>query len=210
MGAALGAAPKHAPGTLPCPASPAAAVSVPTGAAQNCPALEVGGQIAGSGPVLGAAFTVTVPAAQLARPGRSGVTTLSGFAADGRQVFSLPLDATGDFRVYVPLAPGALAALTRLQLASGAAVTERDATAHGEPQAEIVSLDPDTLLIAWNAREFPALRVLSAGPGAAQLTEANGSSTYEELTVGTQARAVVLQFSDGVRSVDRTYSVPGR
>lgn len=188
-----------------CPAGPDTSV---VATARTCSALDVSGQIDANGAEIEPAFTTSVDPSELARFGQ-GDALLSGYGADGRAIFVLPVQTNGPFHFFIPLAPQAIAALTRLTLVSGTASAERIAIAHGEPNPEVVSVDDGQLLIAWDAHAFPAIRVSTAA-GAPPIASGDGTSTFEQLTISTPARRVYLQFSDGIHTFARMVNVFGR
>ena len=194
-----------APSRVACPATPAAFTQQP--AARACPALEISGNIDATGVSLQPAFDVDVAPSELARPERTD-TVLAGYAADGHTIFAQSFTANGPFHLYVPLSRALAQSVQRLRLVSGAASADVTATVHREGSAETLSLDSEHYLIAWNAREFPSLRINA--PNAAPLLLTGSTSTYEQRTIDSPARAVLLEFSDGVRSTSRTIRVFGR
>ncbi|MBD5656369.1 MAG: hypothetical protein IAI50_14485 [Candidatus Eremiobacteraeota bacterium] len=206
--ATLLASPKPAqpsPLHVACPATPAAYTVVP--AARSCAALEVTGSIDASTATIDPAFNVDVAPAQLAHPER-GEAVLAGYAADGHTIFVQTLNATGAFHLFIPLSPALAAGVQRLQVVSGTQSAEIVATSHKEPIAETLALDANHYLVAWNARQFPSIRV--SAPNAVPLLLSGGTSTYEQRTIDSTARAIVLEFSDGVRSTSRPYRIFGR
>src|SRR5271165_4564670 len=92
---------------IPCPNGPEATIVT---TARSCPALEVSGQIGPDGADIEPVFSTSVEPSELVRFGR-GDALLSGFAADGRPIFILPLQAEGPFHFYIALAPQAMQAL---------------------------------------------------------------------------------------------------
>jgi hypothetical protein len=188
-----------------CPSGPGIGV---TATARTCSALDVSGQIDANGAEIEPAFTTSVDPSELAHFGQ-GDAMLSGYGADGRAIFILPVQTNGPFHFFIPLAPQAIAALTRLTLVSASASAERVAIPHGDPNPEVVSVDDGQLLIAWDAHAFPAVRI-STSPDAAPIASGDGTSTFEQVTVATPARRVFLQFSDGIHTFARMVNVFGR
>jgi hypothetical protein len=189
-----------------CPAMPDAAF---VSSAITCPALEVSGYADSTGASLDPAFDVSIAPAQLARPLPTASALLAGYAADGRRLFALPIPASGAFHLYVPLATAAEQNLARLELTTAGARAERVASAPGEATAEIISLDESKAIVAWNARAFPSIRVKES-PERNAIAVGSGSSTYEQMSVDTHARLVYIEFSDGVHSTTRVFSIFGR
>ena len=189
-----------------CPDAPAATF---TASAAVCPALEVTGKVDATGATLDPAFNLLVPSAELARTVREPNATLSGYTSNGELVFTQSFAADGPFHVDVPLGPARAQLVHRLKLATGSATTERSATAHGEPSAETVATGDREILFAWDARAFPAIRV-TADNDPTSTSYLNGSSTFEQATLGMSARRLIVDFSDGVRSVARRFAVLGR
>jgi hypothetical protein len=188
-----------------CPAAPTATFST---VARACPALEVSGRLDATGAALDPAFDTTVAPQELARPIESGAV-LSGYAQDGRKLFALPIGASGAFHLYIPLGVAAQQALTRIVLVAGQTTAERSATGANEPSAEIISLSDTSVIVAWNAHAYPAIRV-SEGAEKAALASGNGTTTYEQLPVETRSRRLFIEFSDGVRSVTEGFKIFGR
>jgi hypothetical protein len=208
LSAVLALTPKPAltPGAnVPCPTKPATTI---TATARLCPALEVSGQIDGGVAEIDPAFSAMVAPSELARFGR-GDAILSGYTTDGKIVFILPVPSDGPFHFYIPLSPQYVQSLARLTLAVGGAVAERDASTHGEPEAEAVAVDVGRVLFAWNAQIFPAVRITS-GPTDGGIAYGNGSSTLQQVTVASTTRRLTVEFSDGVHSFSRTYAIFGR
>jgi hypothetical protein len=198
--------PVLSPGIHPaCPGGPEITVIA---TARTCPALDISGQIDANGAEIEPAFTTSVDPSELARFGQ-GDAVLSGFGADGHTIFVLPVQTNGPFHFFIPLAPQAIAALTRLTLVSSSASAERVAAPHGDPNPEVVSVDDGQLLIAWDAHAFPAIRI-STAPGAPPIASEDGTSTFEQVTVASPARRLYLEFSDGIHTFARTVNVFGR
>ena len=207
--AGLFGAPKdtHAPPiAATCPATPEGAF---VGGATTCPALELSGVANATGASLDPAFDVSVPPAELVRPTPTAGGFLAGYAADGRRLFVLPIAANGAFHLYVPLATAAQQSLARLEVTTAGARAERVASAPAEATAEIISLDETKAIVAWNARAFPSIRVKES-PERNAIAIGSGSSTYEQMSVDTRARIVYVEFSDGVRSTTRAFTIFGR
>jgi hypothetical protein len=207
--AGLFGAPKdtHAPPiAATCPATPEGAF---VGGATTCPALELSGVADATGASLDPAFDVSVPPAELVRPTPTAGGFLAGYAADGRRLFVLPIAANGAFHLYVPLATAAQQSLARLEVTTAGARAERIASAPAEATAEIISLDETKAIVAWNARAFPSIRVKES-PERNAIAIGSGSSTYEQMSVDTRARIVYVEFSDGVRSTTRAFTIFGR
>jgi len=207
--AGLFGAPKdtHAPPiAATCPATPEGAF---VGGATTCPALELSGVADATGASLDPAFDVSVPPAELVRPTPIAGGFLAGYAADGRRLFVLPIAANGAFHLYVPLATAAQQSLARLEVTTAGARAERIASAPAEATAEIISLDETKAIVAWNARAFPSIRVKES-PERNAIAIGSGSSTYEQMSVDTRARIVYVEFSDGVRSTTRAFTIFGR
>ena len=173
------------------------------------PALEVAGRIDGTGVSLDPVYDVSVPPAELVRPAQDGAL-LTGYAADGRRIFAIAVAANGPFHIYVPLAPASQRVLARITLSNGAP-GRPFAAANGpaDPAAEIISLDDHSVIVAWNASAFPEIRVRES-PDGAPIATGDGSGTYEQISVDTRARRLYIEFSDGVRSTARAFSIFGR
>ncbi len=108
----------------------------------------------------------------------------------------------------MPLAPATREAIATLRVATSSGVGLRTGTAHGETDAETIATDDGNVVFAWNAQQFPGVRILPEG--STNATYASGLGTFEQVTVATAARALKVDFSDGVRSVERTFTVFGR
>jgi len=198
--------PAHTPPSeATCPTAP---VKTFVTAARACPAVEISGSADAGSVSLDPAFDVSVAPAQLARPGDGGAL-LSGFASDGRTLFTLPVATNGAFHLYVPLTGASQDALTRLTLAYGRNSTQRDASDGREQSAEIIPTDESNVIVAWNAALYPAIRVAEK-PDGALIGTGSGTSTFEQLPIETRARVLYIVFSDGVRSFARSIAIFGR
>ena len=189
-----------------CPDAPPATF---TATGLVCPALDVTGKVDATGATLDPAFNLLVPSAQLTRSGREPNATLSGYNASGELVFSQKFTVDGPFHVDVPLGPARAQLVHELRLVTASATAQRSATAHGEPSAETVATGDRETLFAWDARAFPAIRV-TAENDPNSTSYLSGTSTFEQATLGMSARRLIVDFSDGVRSVARRLSVLGR
>jgi len=198
-------APAPSPLHVACPANPAAYTALP--AARTRPAIELTGRIDASGVVLDPAFDVEVAPSELAHPGH-GDAVIAGYAADGRALFAQSFSATGSFHLYVPLSSALAQSVQRLELVSGDVKTEVVASSHRDPEVESLSLDSGRYLLAWNAHEFPSVRI--DPPQGAPILLTGGTSTYEERTVDDSSHTVVVEFSDGVQSITRPIRIFGR
>ena len=188
-----------------CPSGPVATV---TSTSHTCPALEVSGTVETSAATLDPAFDVLVAPSVLSRLG-TGDALLTGYAADGSAVFSFPIQANGAFHAYVPLAPQLAQSVVRLRLATSAARVEVATTAHREAAGEAIATDDSHLVFAWDAHSFPAVRI-AADPSGEPFAFGNGKSTFEQLTINSTARRLLVEFSDGVHSQTRVIPVVGR
>jgi hypothetical protein len=189
-----------------CPGTPVATV---TAAARRCPAVEISGRADATGLSLDPAFDVEIDPEALARPVEGGAL-LTAFASDGRTIFALPIAASGAFHLYVPLATSAMDAIDRISLTNGDASVSRTRSASlQKTTAELISTDDDHVIVAWDARAFPAIRVKES-PDRAPVGTGNGTSTFEQLTVNTRAHRLYIEFSDGVRSFTEAYAIFGR
>jgi hypothetical protein len=188
-----------------CPAGVPVAVS----GVRSCPALDVSGSIDASGARLDPIFDVAVPPEELTPVAPALGAQLFGYGVDGSVLLSVTVPANGPFHVFVPLAPAAAQAIARVRLVAGAISTERTAPMRQEPSAEVVSLGDSRLLVAWNARQYPSIRI-STAQGAAPFAFGSGSDTYQQMTIASTARYLVIEFSDGVRSETRTIQAFGR
>lgn len=191
---------------LLCPDVPG---PVLTATAPACPAVDVSGKTDAAGVAVEPAFDILVPSASLTRTPRSGNATLSGYDANGALVFTQTFIAEGPFHVDVPLSPTRAQQVRRLRLVTSSGIAERSATAHGEPSAESVVTGDRQILLAWDAHQFPALRV-TAENDQTSTSYLSGTSTFEQVTLGMTARRLLIDFSDGVRSVTRRFNVLGR
>jgi hypothetical protein len=189
-----------------CPAVPVAAFVT---TATSCQALEISGRVDASGAALDPAFDVSVPPAELARIA-DGDAVLAGYAADGRMLFSLPVPARGAFHVYVPLSAPAQQLVDRLTLSTATAFAERTSAPVADIGAEIISLSEQRVIVAWNAHAFPAIRVAERPDDRTPVGTGAGSSTFEQTTIDTRARRLYITFSNGVRSLTRSFSIFGR
>jgi hypothetical protein len=188
-----------------CPALPLEAFVT---TARVCDALEVTGHVDPSGVSLDPAYDVRIAPSALTRP-VPGNAVLTGYTADGHTLFSVPFEAAGKFTLELALAPQPAAALNRLTLTANNATFERVATAVDVPTCEAFALDDAHVLFVWNADSFPAVRV-SYREGEPAVYSFRGTTTWEQITIGTTARTFIASFSDGVRSIDRTVNVLAR
>lgn len=188
-----------------CPEAPAA--SYPSLAA--CSAIEVSGHIAPGAVRLDPAFDVIVASSSLVRVATGAslaAGTLTGYTADGAVAFSVPVGSE-EFRIDVPLALPTAASIRRIRLTGVDGVAERVATVHAEPSAELVDAGDGAFVFVWNASAFPAAH-LTTGLGAP--IALSGTGTFEQVRVENRARFVAVDFSDGTRSLRKTYRVFGR
>jgi hypothetical protein len=206
--AGLFGAPRHAgpPPGAGCPAVPVAAFVT---TATSCPALEISGRVDATGATLDPAFDVSAAPADLARIA-DGDAVLTGYAADGRTLFSLPVPARGAFHIYVPLGTAAQELVDRLTLSTETTFAERTSSPVADLAAEIISLSEQRVIVAWNAHAFPAIRVYERQGDRTPAGTGAGSSTFEQTTIDTRARRLYITFSNGVRSLTREFSIFGR
>jgi hypothetical protein len=187
-----------------CPTTPAEAIS---SVERACAALEVSGVIADGNVELGPAFDVVAPSSAFARQ-VPGPAKLSGYSSDGRLLFDFTFDANGAFKLILPLSPQYARAIARLTLTAGTATYQRTAASFADPTAEAISTDDSHVVFAWNAQEFPEVRI--AEPSGALILDASGNETYQQIALRTNVRRFIVSFSNGVQSVDRTVAVFGR
>ena len=197
-----------------CPSITTTTVSAPAVFATatrewTCPTLELSGQVLADGLVLDPAFSGSAPISELARPGAPGHATLQGFAADGRTLFTFPLDVSGSFKILLPLDATTQSELHRLRLSSGSNAVERVPAAGGTPDAEIIDVDSSRVLVIWDSTRFPAIRVHDVRTGHI-IGSGEGSSTYTQLTFLTTAPEVLIEFSDGLHTSSQRFTVFGR
>ncbi len=191
-----------------CPATPEAAFVV---GATTCPALEVSGFAGASGASLDPAFDVSIPPAEFARPVQTAGAFLAGYAADGRRLFTLPIEANGAFHIYVPLADVAERNLARLEISTASAHAERIANPPADAVAEIISLDEGKAIVAWTARAFPSIRVKEspavdrARTNRCRSIRTHGSSTSNSPTAFTARRASFRSSGANRRDSSATY-----
>jgi hypothetical protein len=206
--AGLFGSPRHAtpPPGAGCPVVPVAAFVT---TATSCPAIEISGRVDASGATIDPAFDVSVPPAELARIA-DGDAVLAGYAADGRILFSLPVPARGAFHLYVPLGLAAQQLVDRLTLSTASSFAERTSAPIADIGAEIISLNEQRVIVAWNANAFPAIRVAERPDDRVLAGTGAGSSTFEQTTIVTRARRLYITFSNGVRSLTRSFSIFGR
>lgn len=187
-----------------CSESAAPATTTPA----VCPVLEVSGSINATNVTIDPAFDLFVRPAQLSRAETAGTATLLAYNTLGQLLVSFPFSASGVYRLDVPLAPAVAQTIRLIRLVTASASAERVATIHGEPNIETVAIDENNIVLAWNAQDFPALRIVTEGES--RVAYAAGSGTYQQVTLHTAAQHVSIDFSDGVRSVKRTFAVFGR
>jgi hypothetical protein len=188
-----------------CPATPLDAIVT---AERRCAAIEVSGHADASGVTIDPAFTVVAATSLFARP-VPGQAKLAGFTADGRELFEFPFQPNGSFTLVLPLLPQLAAAMTSLALTINGVTYVRTATPHDAPSAEAIATDESHVVFAWDAQEFPAVRIVGARSGEAIATFA-GDETYQQVVIRTSERRFTVSFSDGIHSIDRTVTVFGR
>lgn len=197
-----------------CPSAATTAATIvaspaPAGREWNCPSLDISGQIRPDGLSLEPAFGSVVPISELSRNEAQGHATLQGFSGDGRTLFTFAFDATGPFSLNVPLDPATQGELRRVRLSAAGISVERAAAGGGPPDAEIVDVDEQHVLIIWDSTRFPGIRVRDARTGRL-IGQGQGSSTYTQLTLVSTAREVNVEFSDGLHSTMQRFTVFGR
>jgi hypothetical protein len=188
-----------------CPATP---IDTSVTAERRCAAIEVSGHVDATGVALDPAFTVLAAPSLFARP-VPGRALLAGFTADGRELFEFPFQPNGAFTLVLPLVPQLAAALTSLTLTVDGGTYRRIATLHDAPSAEAISTDENHVVFAWNAQEFPGVRIVGDRSGEAIATF-QGDETYQQVVIRTSERRFIVSFSDGIHSIDRTVTVFGR
>jgi hypothetical protein len=198
-----------------CPSTPVDAIAAPD---RTCPAIEITGHIDETGVGLEPAFNVLAAPSQFTPSSKwmalanqvppAALARLDGYA-DGKQLFEFAFVASGRFKLVLPLAPPLAAAMTRLTLTAGGASFELVAASPAVPVAEAIAIDDFRTLFAWNAQAFPAVRI-AIDRRQEPIAIAAGSQTFQEIQLRTVAQRLVVSFSDGVHSVDRTVSVTGR
>jgi hypothetical protein len=119
------------------------------------------------------------------------------------------MSAGGDFHTFVPVSEATARALVKIRLIFAIASTERSASLHGAPTIEAISVDDAHVLVAWSANLFPQIRVREYANGPIIAT-GDGSTSYTEITVPTNASTLVVDFSDGVHSYTRSFHVWSR
>ena len=199
--AALSASPKSPAAALHCPQAPFAVPATAAPPGLTCPALEVSGRADRSDPSLDPAFdTAIVPSRFPASAPGAPEGVLQGLDAQGRVIFAQVMGVGGEFHTFVPLPDNVARQLARIRLTVGTSVVERSPVMHGDPSIETISVDDSHVLLAWNGKYFPAIRVRES-PNGPLIAVASGSSTYDEVTAATSASVLTIDFSDGVRSV---------
>jgi hypothetical protein len=186
--------------------APPAPVSAVTG-------LLVWGRITPRGVVLEPAFRVAPPSTQ---PGGTGEYRIEGFAADGRLLFSYPIETSvtsideGErhFATVVPLDQLQDDQLARLRLvAPEGPATRLSVQAISQAGRRLFLRDPAARVtlpnaiqarITWDAASYPMALVRDAGTGAI-LSFARGGAA----TLWAPGRRFDVTFSDGVRSLSR-------
>jgi hypothetical protein len=201
----------------PCPVLP---VETFVASSRVCDVLEVTGRIDSTAVTLDPAFNDRAPAREMSRP-EPGPATLAAYDKSGAVIFTFPFVAEGPFRLVIPVAPGYAGQIARLTLSANGATFDRESTeAHGVPfdvtaiplsgaTAEAVEADEGHIVFAWDAHEYPAVRIANAADGA-PIATVSGAQTFEQIYISTRAVRLVVSFSDGVHSVMRTVEVTGR
>jgi hypothetical protein len=187
----------------------------PIAAGSTAGGLLVWGRIGMAGVVLEPAFRVSTPPTP---PAASSAYRVEGLAADGRLLFSLPIEPVHTmtqqagmsheqhFAVVVPLGPAADQLLARLRLVGPGVLAERVSLQASAAAGRTLFLsDPAAALsrpnavhsrITWDGATYPVALVRDAATGEV-LSFARGGAA----TVWTGSRRVVVTFSDGVRSL---------
>jgi hypothetical protein len=179
-------------------------------------ALEVSGIVDDAAPEIDAAFDIPLdiasgtPLAPMASPGPRPVAAyLRGFGADGRTLFSVPLYESGSFRALIALEPTALDGLTRLELIGPRGIATRTAGSLARADLEVISVDPEHVLVKWNARAVPVLRIRESARGPIVAVGA-GDTTFSQISLATTATDLAIELSDGLHSATRVVHVFGR
>ena len=195
-----------------CPQAPYTApqVSGPAPAGLTCLALEVSGNADRTNPSIDPGYVVSIaparfPAVAPAVPEGA----LQGLDAQGRLLFNQTMSAGGDFHTFVPVSDATARALVKIRLIVGNASVDRNASLHGAPTAELISVDDAHVVVAWSANLFPQIRVREY-PNGPIIATGNGETSYTEITVPTSAPLLVIDFSDGIHSYTRAVRVWGR
>ncbi len=178
--------------------------------------LLVWGRITGAGVVLEPALRVAPPSMA---PTGSGAYRVEGLAADGRVLFSYPVDpqramVTGQerqelhFSTVVPLNQAQDEALARLRLVTPTGPIERRSAQamagtgphlfFREPGMAVSAPSAAQARLTWDAATYPMALVRDAATGEI-LSFARGGAA----TLWTKSRRFDVTFSDGVRSVVR-------
>lgn len=184
-------------------AAAAATVTLPV-----CPVIEVSGSIVGTNVTIDPAFDLLARPAAQSRPETDGNATLTAYNVAGQLLVTFPFSASGVYRVDVPLSPAIAESVHVLRVTTASASAERVATTHGEPSVETIAINDSNVVLAWNAQAFPALRITAEGE--AGVAYVAGKGTYQQSSLHSKARRISIDFSDGVRSVKRTFAVFGR
>jgi hypothetical protein len=180
--------------------------------------LLVWGRITPSGVVLEPAFRVPAPATA---PTGSGAYQIVGLAADGRILFSQPVEPVHTmvmqpgapheehFAAVLPLDAGADRDLARIRFVGpGFSVERGSAQALAQPGRQLFYRDPAATVsrpnaiqarLAWDGATYPVAMVRDPATGQV-LSFARGGSA----TIWTGAARFDVTFSDGVRSVTRS------
>jgi hypothetical protein len=195
-----------------CPQAPYTApqVSGPAPAGLTCSALEVSGSADRTNPSLDPAYVVSVaptrfPAVAPTVPDGA----LQGFDAQGHLLFNQTMSAGGDFHTFVPVSEATARALVKIRLIVANASTDRNASLHGAPTVEAISVDDAHVVVAWSANLFPQIRVREY-PNGPIIATGDGTTSYTEITVPTNAATLVIDFSDGVHSYTRSFHIWNR
>jgi hypothetical protein len=188
-----------------CPATPLDTIVT---VERRCAAIEVSGRVDATGAAIDPAFTVLAAPSLFARP-VPGPAKLAGFTADGRELFEFPFQPNGAFRLVLPLLPQFAQAMTSLTLTVNGATYTRTATPHDVPSAEAIATDESHVVFAWNAQEFPGVRIVGERSGE-EIATFVGDETYQQVVIRTSERRFTVSFSDGIHTLDRTVSVFGR
>ncbi len=199
----------HVKTVVPCPEAPTIAATATHVA--SCSALEVNGTVAANRVTVEPAFDLLLPPEKLSQPNATGNAALEAYDGSNQLVFRFPFNARGEYRIDVPLAASVEQSIRRLRVINGSAYADRTASLHGDVSAETFPRYDHSVVLAWNALAFPAIRIATiAIDHNEDASYASGTESFQQIRLETTSPRLIIDFSDGVRSTRRIFTVFGR
>lgn len=143
-----------------------------------------------------------------------GPYEIAGFDRDSRELFRAHFDAIDPggastvaraFAAEVPVTQSEVARLASLRVSAGSARRTLTGTGASDPQPHVYRDRAGQYVLTWDARAFPEIAISSTQPGAElDLATATGG----HYVFATKARAIAVDFSNGLRSYRRVVALP--